>query len=476
MRNSSARSQDIRVRYTVTDATGKRTAGTELRTQIVAGGESDVVGKLMLNSPRLWYGLNDPYLYTMAVDVYSGEELVDRVTEKFGIRFFSVDADKGFFLNGEPYKLRGVNRHQDRENKGWAIGLEEHREDFALIREIGANAVRLAHYQHAKEFYALCDSAGVAVWAELALVDFVNASPAFLENCRTQLTELIKQSFNHPSIFCWALFNELIPSGKESLYEAIVARLNGLSSELDPTRFTSCASRSAFDGATGVNRITDLLAFNVYRGWYEPDPADFAAFIDDMHRRYPELLLGIGEYGAGAGIHTHEHPARLHDTRGRWHPEEWQAVVHEVVWKAIAEREFLWGSFVWNMFDFASDTRSEGEMEGINDKGLVTYDRRTRKDSFYWYMANWNPGPMVHITEKRFTPRPAGRVTVKVYSNCESVELVVDGKSLGAKQSLDRRFLWDNVVLSEGTQMLTAHAFEGGKTISDTCAWEVEGR
>ena len=474
LRNATQDDRTLLVRYSMIDDDGNETTRGESSRQLKAGSRGDVVGTLVLNSPRLWHGLTDPYLYTMVVDVYSGDELVDRVAERFGVRFFSVDATKGFFLNGEPYRLYGVNRHQDRENMGWGIGPREHREDFALIREIGANAVRLAHYQHANEFYALCDSGGLAVWAELALVDFVNSSPAFLENCKTQLNELIKQNFNHPSIFCWAIFNELLPDGKDSLYEEIVTQLNGLAKELDPTRFTACASRSAYDGSVGVNRITDLIGYNVYRGWYEPDPEDFAVFIDGMRRRFPKLKLGIGEYGAGAGIHTHEFPARLHDTRGKWHPEEWQSIVHEVVWKAIAEREFIWGSFVWNMFDFASDTRSEGEKDGINDKGLVTFDRKTRKDAFYWYKANWNPEPMVHITEKRFTPRPAGRVTVKVYSNCESVELLVDGKSLGTKESKDRIFLWDDVNLAGRTHVLATRAFDGSTVVTDSCVWRVE--
>jgi beta-galactosidase len=476
IRNTSREERKVHVRCTITDHRKDQVSSGESDVTVRAGDEGDATMTLTIDSPRLWKGTRDPYLYGMTVELSTGGDLVDRVVETFGIRSFSVDPQRGFFLNGLPYPLHGVNRHQDREDKGWAIGPAEHREDFALIKEMGCNAVRLAHYQHAPECYALCDSGGIAVWAELALVDRVSDGSPFLENCASQLRELIKQNYNHPSIFCWSLFNELIPDRRERLYESIVAHLNRTAKELDPSRFTTAASRGNYDGSAGTNRITDLIGFNLYKGWYEPELNAFAPFVDTLHARYPDLKLAIAEYGAGAGVHSHEDPARLHDTRGRWHPEEWQSVVHESTWTAIAARPFLWGSFVWNMFDFASDSRSEGEKEGINDKGLVTYDRKVCKDAFYWYKANWATEPMVHITESRFTHRSGIRVSIKVYSNCDDVELFIDGNSMGRRESAGRIFSWHDLTLHEGTHQLRARGVHGSAIFRDTCTWQISSK
>jgi beta-galactosidase len=399
--------------------------------------------------------------------------VLDQVTETTGIRSFLIDDEQGFILNGKPYRLCGVNRHQDRENVGWAIGPKEHKEDFALIQEIGATAVRLAHYQHAKEFYALCDRGGMVVWAELALVDEILPNEQFRDNLRHQLTELIKQNYNHPAICFWSLQNELVPDNDRTLYGNIVEELHLLARALDSTRPTTVASRSKYDPDEKMNSVSDLLAYNVYRGWYEGKPEGFAAFADRLHAKYPQRKMAISEYGAGAGIHQHEWPVKKPAPRGAWHPEEWQSVVHEITWKAIEERTYLWGSFLWNMFDFGSDGRSEGEQTGQNDKGLVSYDRKIKKDAFFFYKAHWNPEPMVYITSRRYNPRPEGITTVKAYANCEAVELFVNGKSFGKKTGSDHIYVWDNVALSEGTARVSVVGTVGTRRLKDSCEWVV---
>jgi len=455
------------VRWTILDHKGKTVQKSEARVTLAPGSREDVVQNVSITKPRLWNGRQDPYLYKLVTEVLDGKNVVDRVVEPIGLRSFSIDPEKGFSLNGKSYRLYGVNRHQDRENMGWAITAKEHAQDFRMIEEIGANAIRLAHYQHAQEFYDLCDRGGMVVWAELALVDDVHPSPEFAAVCQQQLRELVKQNFNHPSIFFWSLQNELVPDSDPKLYTQIVRDLNTLAKTLDPTRLTAVASRSKYDGNTGINSASDVIAYNVYRGWYEGKPEDFASYADKLHQRFPQARIGISEYGAGASVNQHEYPTKKPPTRGAWHPEEWQSTLHEITWKAMVERPYLWGTFVWNMFDFGSDGRSEGERLGQNDKGLVSFDRTIRKDAFFWYKANWNPEPMVHITSKRFNPRPAGAVDIRIYSNCDSVELFQNELSLGARSSVDKIFVWTACDLKAGKNHLRAVGFRDRKRITD---------
>jgi beta-galactosidase len=461
----------ITVRTKILNADGTLASASTAACIVPATGQSEYVQSITMTAPHLWNGRSDPYLYSVVAEVFEGAVCRDRVVQPLGLRSYSIDPEQGFFLNGASYRLHGVNRHQDRINMGTAIGMREHREDFRMIEEIGANAIRLAHYQHAQEFYSLCDSGGMVVWAELPLVDDVNASPAFLANCKEQLTELIKQNYNHPSIMFWSLENELIPDADRALYGRTVEELNALAKALDPTRLTAVATRSKYKGNEPINAATDVLGINVYRGWYEGTPDKFSSYIDEYHAQYPRMKLAITEYGAGASTAQHEVPPKKPETKGAWHPEEWQTVVHESTWKQMAERQYLWGTFVWNMFDFASDGRGEGDAPGRNDKGLVTYDRKVKKDAFYFYKAQWNPAPFVYITSRRFAQRPAGAVDVKVYSTGASVELFLNGASLGAMHTTDKVFVWKNISLIPGRNSVRAVALIGGKPYEDKCEW-----
>jgi beta-galactosidase len=464
----------VQVRTSLLDAKGRVLGAATATVTLPAGSTNAVEAILTLGKPRRWDGRRDPYQYRARVEVLEGKKVVDLVEESFGIRTFSIDPARGAFLNGRHYPIYGVNRHQDRLNMGSAITKKEHLEDFRLIEEIGANGIRLAHYQQAPEFYDLCDAGGMVVWAELALVDEAHPSPAFLENAKQQLTELILQNYNRPSIMFWGLQNEFMPESNPELYARVVRELNELAKSLDATRLTAVASRSKYEPSEPMNATSDVLGYNVYRGWYEGRPENFAKFADELRRDYPGRPIGITEYGAGGSIFQHEWPSKRPNTKGPWHPEEWQSVLHEVTWKLMAERPFLWGTFVWNMFDFASDGRSEGDRMGINDKGLVTYDRKIRKDAFYWYKANWNPQPMVHITSKRFNPRPAGATDIRVYSNCDSVSLRVGAVNYGMKTSADRLSVWPEVLLQSGTNKVRVEGWRGGRKLVEECRWQVE--
>ncbi len=471
IRNGSDREKEATVRCTIFDQQGTEVGLMQTKISIPPSAQHVESQQFTLQTPHLWNGITDPYLYTVNAEVLDGATCTDKITEEVGLRYFTVDPDKGFFLNGQSYPLHGVNRHQDRENKGWAIGIKEHAEDFQIIKEMGSNAIRLAHYQHAQDFYNLCDRGGMIVWAELALVDEINPSKQFADNCKQQLTELIKQNFNHPSIVVWSLYNELMPEPNRELYAQVVRSLDTLARQLDPTRLTTMASRSKYEGKEEINTITDLVGYNQYRGWYEGQPEDFTPFIDSIHSRYPNYKLCISEYGAGASPAQHEVPPKKPKTKEAWHPEEWQTHLHQVTWKAMEQRPYLWGTFVWNMFDFASDGRSEGDCYGRNDKGLVSYDRKIKKDAFYWYKANWNPEAMIYIASRRYSPRPAGATQAEVFSNCDSLGFYVNSQKIGMTVSGAKSYQWKDIVLKEGKNVIEAVGYKNGIKIKDSCIW-----
>ncbi len=425
--NRTEKDETVSSLVTLTDMTGRIVFENSAKLLLLKNQDTRSVQKITLDNPHLWNGKNDPYQYTLTVTLMKDGKEFDKVGEKIGFRYYSIDKEEGFSLNGKPYQLYGVNRHQDRKDMGWAITSKEQNEDFQIINELGANCIRLAHYQHAGEFYDLCDLGGMVVWAELALVDDCDSSKEFLSNAKQQLTELIKQNYNHPSILFWSMENELVPDAAIEMYSEIVKELNSLAKQLDSSRLTTVATRSKYKVGEGMNQWTDIIGVNVYRGWYEKQAEDLADFLDNIHMNAPTRRFSISEYGAGGSIYQHELPTQKPTPKGTWHPEEYQSLLHEISWQILKERKFIWGTFIWNMFDFAADQRSEGDMAGMNDKGLVTYDRKVRKDAFYFYKAQWTDIPMVHIASKRFSPRKPGNYNIKVYTNCSDVELSFNG-------------------------------------------------
>ena len=406
-----------------------------------------------IDQPHLWNGRQDPFLYQAEVTLFRNGQMVDRVTQPLGLRFYRIDPDKGFFLNGKHLPLQGVCRHQDRSEVGNALRPQHHEEDVALMLEMGVNAVRLAHYPQATYFYDLMDKNGIIVWAEIPFVGpggyndkgFVDL-PAFRANGKEQLKELIRQHYNHLSICVWGLFNELTELGDNPV--EYIKELNVLAHQEDTTRPTTSASNQMGD----LNFITDAIAWNRYDGWYGGTPADLGKWSDRMHKDHPEICIAISEYGAGASIYHQQDSLVKTVPTSWWHPENWQTYYHIENWKTISSRPYVWGSFVWNMFDFGAAHRTEGDRPGINDKGLVTFDRKVRKDAFYFYKANWNrEEPMLYLTGKRNTVRIQRLQTITAFTNLSGAELFVNGKSYGKAIPDSYAILeWKNVELEPG--------------------------
>ncbi len=407
---------------------------------------------LEIPSPHLWQGVEDPYMYSITAELIRDEEVLDQVMIPLGIRTFKVDPQRGFILNGKVTPLRGVSRHQDREDKGYAVTEEEMLEDAELIRELGANTVRLAHYQHSRYFYDLCDKFGFVVWAEIPLISAMNEEEAAHKNCRSQLMELICQNFHHPSICFWGIANEITIGGETPKMEERLRDLNHLAKELDPDRLTTMAQFFMQPIGSRLNFITDLVSYNHYFGWYVGEFKDNEAWLDNFHSQYPNQALGISEYGCeGIPAYHSDNPKR------RDYTEEYQELYHEHMAKVISERPWLWATHVWNMFDFAADSRDEGGVKGRNNKGLVTMDRKVKKDAFFLYKAYWSKEAFVHICGRRYAKRTGDMVSVKVYSNQPEVILYMDGKQVGRRKG-EKIFYFEVLPWTDGEHVLTAKA------------------
>ena len=408
---------DGEVEFSIYDAAGA---------EVLTGKGRDTT--VTLERPHLWDGVRDPYLYTCAVRLVLNGEVQDEVRQRFGVRSFSVDPKQGFFLNGRPYPLHGVSRHQDRKGLGNAITREMHDEDMQLIKELGANTIRLAHYQHDQYFYDLCDEAGMVVWAEIPYIS--EHMPNGRENTISQMKELIVQNYNHACIVCWGVSNEITISTKDNRDMRDNHHvLNDLCHEMDKTRLTTLACYAMCGPFNPVAHITDLVSWNLYLGWYVPGLFLNDLWMDFFHLCYPNRALGFSEYGAEGMPNLHS----SHPRRGD-HTEEYQAIYHEYMLRCFDRHKWLWATHVWNMYDFAADARDQGGEPGMNHKGLVTFDRKTKKDSFYIYKAWWSDEPFVHICSKRYADRTENEIEVKVYSNQKQVSLYVNGEKLSEQE------------------------------------------
>lgn len=426
-----------------------------------------------LLNPRLWNGREDPFMYQTVITLVKDGKEIDKVEQPLGLRYYATDADRGFFLNGKHLPLHGVCRHQEWAEVGNALRPMHHEEDARLMLEMGVNAIRLAHYPQATYMYDLMDRNGIVTWAEIPFVGpggyadkgFVD-QPSFRKNGKEQLKEMIRQHFNHPSICFWGLFNELKENGDNPL--EYIKELNVLAHQEDPTRPTTSASNQG--GA--INFITDNIAWNRYDGWYGATPATLASWLDKTHQAHPEIKIAISEYGAGASIY-HQQDSLVQTSPGSWwHPENWQTEYHIQNWKIISERPYVWGSFVWNMFDFGAAHRTEGDRPGINDKGLVTHDRKVKKDAFYFYKANWNPEPMVYIAGRRSVNRVKPVTEVQIFSNCAEVTLKVNGQIIKKMQPDGVKVcIFKDIRLKKGENNIEVSAKNGKRVITDACCW-----
>jgi len=465
--NFSAAPCTITETYNIKNAGNTVISSLSANTTLSSFNSLKVTRNLPVNYPILWQGIKNPYLYTLEVILKVNDTEIDRLSQKFGIRTITANPNMGAYLNGISYPLQGLAFHEDRKNKGRAISDNDRKEDLELLRETGLNYARLSHYQHGQVTYDYCDSTGIIIATEIPLLEQIDNSIAFSDNVKDQLRELIKQNYNHPSVCFWGLFNELFAKEGPDPTQ-LVAELSMLAKSLDNTRLTTASSMT--DGST-CNWYTDLLSYNRYFGWYYSNVSKIKTFLDSMHRVKPHNCLGLSEYGAGASIYQHaENPAQP-IAGGPFHPEEYQNYFHEYYWKAIKERPYLWATSVWNAFDFASDWREEGDVKGINDKGLVTHDRQTKKDAYYLYKANWSPSPVVYVTSRRYKERTSANTTIKVYSNADSVEILINNKSKGYQKSADHVLLWKNIILDNGLNKISACGIINNITYRDTCTW-----
>lgn len=483
---------DVKTRVVLSNA-GKETLETTLRLEVLDG-EKVIVKKekkilvdtLAMNSeeaidfsilnPKLWNGTQNPFMYRVVVTLLCNDKKIDCIEQPLGLRYYRTDPAEGFFLNGKHLTLRGVCRHQERSEVGNALRSEHHEEDVQLMLEMGVNAVRLAHYPQAEYMYDLMDKHGIVTWAEIPFVGpggyadkgFVNQQ-SFKDNGREQLRELIRQHFNHPSICFWGMFNELKEWGDNPV--SYVKELNQLAHQEDATRLTTGASNQ-----TGsLNFITDNIAWNRYDGWYDGTPSSLATFLDETHRAYPQVKIAISEYGAGASIYQQQDTLIQSLPGSWWHPENWQTYYHIENWRILRQRPFLWGTFVWSMFDFGAAHRTEGDRPGINDKGLVTHDRKVKKDAFYFYKANWNTEPIIYLAEKRAVKRTRELTDIMIFSNLSEVTLIVNGMRI-AKQKPDtmKIVLFKEVKLKKGDNLIEVIGKSGKYTLLDKCQWSLE--
>lgn len=476
MLSLSGKKQGLKVRTTIEDAKGN-IISQNIEQNVT---NENVKQPFVIDHPVLWNAKQNPHLYKVIVELLDAGKVIDRVEQRTGLRYFSVDADKGFFLNGKYLDLYGFCLHEEVEGKGSALSAEDHERDMELVKESGATSLRLVHYPHSESIYHLSDENGIVLWTEIPMVGpggydfcgFINTD-GLKEHARQVLKELVYQKYNHPSICFWGIFNEIRTNYDNA--EPFARELHELYKEIDPSRLTTLAS---CDDPKFYQNCSDLMAWNKYIGWYGSRNAPETAgnFFDKAKAASNGKPVAISEYGGGANV-EHHFSMKENDVKpsGQFHPEEGQTYIHEGNWSAFAQRPYMWAKYIWVFADFQSSIRNEGGKPGINDKGLVTYDRKIKKDAFYFYKASWSTEPMIYITSRRFTERPEANVQVKVYSNLRENTLYVNGKKIGKQKSDSlHRVVWQNVTLSKGENRIRVEGKSKAGVIEDTCVWFVK--
>jgi len=444
LKNQSNAATDVSLNVQLLDAVGS--AQVNATSSVTLEHTGRITIPLSLHNPHLWQGIDDPYLYTLHISLSVDDQILDERSIETGLRFFEVSANDGFLLNDKPWQLNGVSRHQCREDIGWALSHQHQDEDMAIIQEVGANSIRLAHYQHNPYFYQLCDRVGMVVWAEIPYISVTSTTDESGSNALSQMNELVKQNYNHSSIVFWGIQNEITIGGKEHNVEPIVQSLHDLSKKLDPYRPTVQAQVGHLPNSDSLNTISDVNAYNKYYGWYYKDVEDMGRWMDNYHNENPDSAFGLSEYGAEGILAYHNDDPKKSD-----YSEEYHALYHQKALEIFSQRPFVWGTYLWNMFDFAADQRDEGGVKGKNNKGLLTHDHKTRKDAFYIYQAYWSKKPMLHIASKRYVKRVTETITVTVYSNQDEVSLLVNDNIFACKRSDNKVFTFDSVPLNSET-------------------------
>lgn len=488
-KNVSKRSADITVKVKVDNASlqpapmtlentiytreGKQVATDKQSFDLTPQGTQAYTSTFRLNHPHLWQGRQDPYLYKVVSRLVQNGKVIDEVVQPLGVRKYKMIAGKGFFLNGEKYPMYGVCRHQDWWELGSALKNEHHDFDLAQIMDVGATTVRFAHYQQSEYLYSRCDSLGLIIWAEIPFVNRVTGQEA--ENAKNQLRELIRQNFNHPSIYVWGLHNEVYSPHEYTTQ--LTAELHDLAKTEDPDRYTvSVNGYGHMDHPVNLN--ADIQAMNRYFGWYEKKIKDIDAWVEGLEKEYPHQRLILSEYGADANI---RHQTELLSESLKWweqyYPETFQTKVHEYHWSVIAKHPYIVASYLWNSFDFATPMANRGGVIARNMKGLMTFDRKTKKDSYYWYKANWSKDPVVYLTQRRNADRERKETSVTVYSNIGTPKVYLNGKELQGirKGYTEVHYVLDHVTLADGKNTLKAVALQNGKEYTDEIVWNYSG-
>ena len=464
--NNETQPRRAPVTIRVLDAAGREVARATTSVEVPPRSVRPATVDLRLASPRLWDGVRDPYLYRVVARI-GGQG--DEVAVPLGVRSFAFDPEHGFVLNGRPYPMRGVNlMHSARPGKGTAVTDEEIAEDFAIIREMGATGIRLVHFQHSQAAYVEADRLGLPAWTEIGINSEIEDTPAFRANAAQQLRELIAQTYNHPAVVLWGLGNEVYADDPK--VARVLRELHDVAKQADPSRPTVYAHCCQADDHPKA-LVSDVIGFNRYFGWY-PDQSGttIGEWAEGFHTAHPERPFAVSEYGAGASVLHQEDPPRPVVPASGWHPEQFQTLYHETNWLELKDKPYLWGTFVWVMFDLASAGRHEGDRRGVNDKGLVTYDRKVRKDAWYWYQAWWSERPMLHITSRRFTERLDPEATVKVYTNADAATLFVNGEAVDTRRAENRMVAWP-LTLREGANDIEVRAAGGGEALADRVTW-----
>lgn len=500
--NDRSSDQQISVVSQLLDGQGKVVATKQSYVQVKSGETVEATQQFSVDQPALWQGTDNPYLYTLRAELRTDDgQMVDRLDQPFGIRQVAFDADKGFILNGKPYRLHGVAYHQDREGKGWAVSDSDVAEDVAIMREMGANTIRLAHYPHGQRVHELANQYGLILWDEIPLVtswgygsEHTEVNQALNRNAELQLHEMIRQNFNHPSVAVWGIANEvdfgaLLPaflgstvSESEDLKPLLKGLADIVASE-DPSRASTlancCEQRPGLENSNlpVTSPLVDVAGANRYFGWYYGKAEDLGPHLDKLHQLHPDQPLSVTEYGAGGAIsqHTDNPLGGPVDARGETQPEEYLSYIHEQSWNILSQKPYLWGSWVWNGFDFATTVRREGDAIDINTKGLVSYDRAIKKDAFYFYKAHWSAAPTVYITERRYQDRAYPTTDMRVYSNANETELTVNGKSYGTRSDCPNKICtWSAVQLQSEDNTVIAHGYFAEGSKSDTVQWNLK--
>ena len=473
--------------YKLLDANGNTVTSWSTPINVPIGSKVQVSSTVNIASPHLWNGVADPYLYRIVGQLYSSQYgVIDQIDQSFGFRDIRIDPNQGLFLNGRHIALRGVSRHQDRETKGWAVSSADEDQDISIIKEMGANTLRLAHYEQSEYMNSLADKNGLIIWDEIPLVSTFTltagqtaASLGLVENARQQLTEMIIQDYNHPAVAVWSIANELDLYGAPPNPIPLLNELNNLSHSLDalkPTTLANCCQGGpnlSGNNTPNLSGITNVIGENRYPGWYYGKATDMGSMLDTLHNTSGSQPISLSEYGAGAAIsiQTDNPLGGPWSSSGYTQPEGYQSYLHQTILPMLNTRPYLWATWVWNMFDFSTTIRKEGDSVNINTKGLVTYDRTTRKDAFYFYKANWSSTPTVHIANGRYNNRNYQVTDIQVYSNVPSVELSLNGTSLGSRSSCaNATCVWNNVKLASGDNSLSATS----ASASDNVSWYLD--